>query len=187
MKAFETVLGLPRRVSKLIFSWTMGMRVSTWGRGSRIWPPATIVGGKGIAIGDGVTIREYAWLNTKGLREDGKPALVIDNGTYIGRFVQINAWNEVIIESNVLIAERVYISDADHNFEDREVPIRLQGDYFKAPVRLRTGCWIGIGAVILPGVTVGRNAVVAANAVVRHDVPDYTIVGGVPAKILREI
>jgi len=93
----------------------------------------------------------------------------------------------VIIESNVLIADRVYISDADHNFEDREVPIRLQGDHFKAPVRLRTGCWIGIGAVILPGAAVGRNAVVAANAVVRQDVPDYTIVGGVPAKILREI
>jgi maltose O-acetyltransferase len=54
-------------------------------------------------------------------------------------------------------------------------------------VRLRTDCWIGIGAVILPGVTIGRNAVIAANAVVRQDVPDYTVVGEIPARILREI
>jgi acetyltransferase-like isoleucine patch superfamily enzyme len=161
--------------------------MGVWGSGSRIWPPATIIGGKGIEIGDGVIIREYAWLNTRGRREDGIPALTIGNGTYIGRFAQINAWNDVTIEANVLIADRVYISDAEHHFENREVPIRFQGDYFKAPVRLCSGCWIGIGAVILPGVTVGRNAVVAANAVVREDVPDYTVVGGVPARILREI
>ncbi|MDR3725091.1 MAG: acyltransferase [Terracidiphilus sp.] len=127
------------------------------------------------------------WLNTKGRREDGKPALVIGSGSYIGRYVQVNAWCDVTIEDNVLIADRVYISDAEHHFENREVPIRLQGDHFKAPVRLCIGCWIGIGAVILPGVTVGRNAIVAANAVVCQDVPDYTIVGGIPAKILREI
>jgi len=158
-----------------------------WGRGSRIWPPATIVGGDGIAIGDDVSIREHAWLNTKGRREDGKPALVIGSGSYIGRFVQINAWFEVIIESDVLIADRVYISDADHHFEDREVPIRLQGDFYKAPVRLRTGCWIGVGAVIMPGVTIGRNAVVAANTVIHKDVPDGHIVGGTRTRILHEI
>lgn len=163
------------------------MRVRAWGRGSRIWPHATIVQGDGIAIGDRVVIREYVWLNTKGRREDGKPALVIGSGSYIGRYVQVNAWCDVTIEDNVLIADRVYISDAEHHFENREVPIRLQGDHFKAPVRLCIGCWIGIGAVILPGVTVGRNAIVAANAVVCQDVPDYTIVGGIPAKILREI
>jgi acetyltransferase-like isoleucine patch superfamily enzyme len=112
---------------------------------------------------------------------------VISSGSYIGRFVQINAWHEVIIEQNVLIADRVYISDSEHNFRDRQIPIRLQGESYKGAVRLRSGCWIGIGAVILPGVTVGRNSVVAANAVVREDVPDFTVVGGIPARTLREV
>jgi acetyltransferase-like isoleucine patch superfamily enzyme len=49
------------------------------------------------------------------------------------------------------------------------------------------GCWIGVGAVILPGVTVGRNAVVAANSVVNRDVAELTVVGGVPAKFIRKI
>ena len=187
MRLKDTESGLLNRARRRLFSWTMRARVGAWGCGSRIWPPAIIVRGDGIAIGDRVIIREQAWLNTQVRREDGRPALVIGSGSYIGRFVQINAWFEVIIEPNVLIADRVYISDAEHHFEDREVPIRLQGDFYKAPVRLRSGCWIGIGSVILPGVTVGRNAVVAANAVVRHDVPDYTVVGGIPAKILREI
>lgn len=187
MKLADTESGIFRRARRQFFNWTMPARVMAWGSGSRIWPPATIVGGMGIAIGDGVIIREYAWLNTRGKREDGLPALKIANGVYIGRFTQINAWSEVVIEPYVLIADRVYISDAEHHFDNRNVPIRLQGDYFKAAVRLCSGCWIGIGAVILPGVTVGRNAVVAANAVVRQDVPDYTVVGGVPARVIRRI
>lgn len=187
MRLTNTDSGPLNRARRLLFSWTMQMRVADWGHGSRIWPPATIVQGDGIAIGDMVTIREYVWLNTKGRRKDGKPALVIGRGTYIGRFVQINAWFEVNIEPDVLIADRVYISDSEHNFRDRRVPIRSQGESYKNAVRLRSGCWIGIGAVILPGVTVGRNAVVAANAAVRNDVPDYTVVGGIPAKILHEI
>jgi acetyltransferase-like isoleucine patch superfamily enzyme len=179
MQTFEAALGFPSRVYRLLFSWTMRKRVSAWGRGSRIFPPATIVQGDGIAVGDGVVIREHVWLNTKGRRKDGKPALVIGSGTIIGRFVQINAWHEVIIEPNVIIGERVYISDADHHFEDRNIPIKLQGDFYKAPVRLCSGCWIGVGAAIQPGVTVGRNAIVATNTVVRKDVPDGNVVSGI--------
>ena len=61
----------------------------------------------------------------------------------------------------------------------------MQGDYFKGAVRLRQGCWLGIGVVILPGVTIGRNSVVVANSVVTRDVPDYAVVAGNPAKIIK--
>lgn len=179
MRFADTDRGFINRARTLLFSWTMPMRVAAWGRGSRIWPPARITQGDGIAVGDGVAILEHAWLNTKGRREDGKPALVIGNGTYIGPFVHINAWHEVIIESNVMVGDHVHIGDSQHHFGNREIPIKLQGDYFKAPVRLCSGCWIGIGAVILPGVTVGRNAIVAPNTVVRKDVPDENIVSGI--------
>lgn len=187
MRYVDTDLGIINRMHRLLFSYTMPLKVATWGRGSRIWPPATIVKGEGITIGNRVTIREHVWLNTKGRREDGSSALVIGNGTYIGPFVHINAWREVTIENDVLIADRVFISDSEHHFQSRKLPIQYQGDYFKASVRLCSGCWIGIGSVILPGVTIGANSVVAANSVVRQDVPDFTIVGGVPASIIRDI
>jgi acetyltransferase-like isoleucine patch superfamily enzyme len=140
-----------------------------------------------MVVGNGVNICEHVWLNAKDDRGDGKPTLTIGNGTYIGRFAHINAWRNVIIESDVLIADRVFISDADHNYENTALPVILQGDAFKGPVRLKRGCWLGVGVVILPGVTVGINSVVAANSVVTKDVPDHSVVGGVPAKIIKII
>jgi acetyltransferase-like isoleucine patch superfamily enzyme len=125
-------------------------------------------------------------VNAKDDRGDGAPTLRIGDGTYIGRFAQINAWRNVDIGDHVLRADRVFISDADHNYLDTNAPIRLQGDSFRGAVTLREGCWIGIGAVILPGVTIGRNSVVAANAVVTKDVPDGVVVGGIPAKIITQ-
>jgi len=138
-------------------------------------------------VGNQVHICEQAWLNAKDTRGDGQPTLRIADRTYIGRFVQINAWQSVTIEEDVLISDRVFISDADHNFRRADIPIGMQGDAYIGPVTLCDGCWIGIGAVILPGVRIGRNAVVAANAVVTRDVPDRTVVGGIPAKIIRHM
>jgi acetyltransferase-like isoleucine patch superfamily enzyme len=126
-------------------------------------------------------------LNAKDDRGDGSQTLIIGDGTYIGRLVQINAWRGVAIGSNVLIADRVFISDADHNFTDTNVPIRLQGDSFIGAVTLKDGCWIGIRCRNPSGVTSGRNAVVAASAVVTKDVPDCVVVGGIPAKIIKQL
>jgi acetyltransferase-like isoleucine patch superfamily enzyme len=160
-------------------------KFAAWGPGSRLGRGARLIGAEYVWVGDRVLLGECAWLNAKDDRGDGAATLSIGDGTYIGRFAQINAWRSVNIGRDVLIADRVFISDADHNFSDLETPIRLQGDSFRGAVTLRDGCWIGIGAVILPGVTIGRNAVVAANAVVTNDVPDHAIVGGIPAKGIK--
>jgi acetyltransferase-like isoleucine patch superfamily enzyme len=83
-----------------------------------------------------------------------------------------------------MIADRVFISDADHIYIDPNIPIKDQGDSFSGAVTLQDGCWIGIGVVILPGVTIGRNAIVSANAVVMQDVPANSVVGGIPARVI---
>jgi acetyltransferase-like isoleucine patch superfamily enzyme len=160
---------------------------ASWGSRSRIKRGARLENPHLIEVGSGVAIWECAWLNAKNDQAGNVPTLHIGDGTSIGRLVQINAWRSVRIESNVLIADRVLISDADHNFSDTDVPIKLQGDSFRGAVRLESGCWIGIGAVILPGVTVGRNAIVAANAVVTQNVPAYSIAAGVPARIVKTL
>lgn len=162
-------------------------RFAHWGTSSRLEYPVKLMSPHLVSVGDGVHICGDGWLNAKDDRGDGQPTLRIGDGTYIGRMVQINAWRDVEIAANVLIGDRVLILDADHHFDLPDLPILAQGDSFKGPVRLLEGCWIAAGAVILPGVTIGRNAVVAANSVVTHDVADRTVVGGVPARILRHL
>ncbi len=181
----ETGFGLWSRAVTLSYTWIVQRRFGKWGEESRLRPPASLFRPQLIHVGDNVLICEHAWLTAKDRRGDGRGTLMIGDGTYIGRFAQINAWQDVVIEPNVLIADRVLISDADHNYADVNMPIIQQGDEFKGRVLLCSGCWIGIGAVILPGVRIGKNAVVAANAVVVHDVPDYAVVGGVPAKVIK--
>lgn len=160
-------------------------RFAHWGEGARIEAFAKLISPNLVQVGNNVKICEHAWFNATDDRGDCKPTLTIGDGTYIGRFVHINAWQEVVIENDVLIADRVFISDCEHMHINTEVPIIRQGDTFKGAVRLREGCWLGIGVVILPGVVVGRNSVVAANSVVTKDVPDYTVVAGMPAKIVK--
>jgi acetyltransferase-like isoleucine patch superfamily enzyme len=166
--------------------YTMVVRGSfaSWGKGSRIGRGANLVSPHLIDVGSAVTVGESAWLNAKDDRGDGAATLRIGDGTYIGRMVQINAWRNVTIGRHVMISDRVFISDADHSRDDSERPIGLQGDDFIGPVVIEEGSWIGIGAVILPGVTIGRNAIVAANAVVTRSVPDRTVAGGVPAQVV---
>jgi len=182
----EWVLTMPRRGTVLLYTHLMRPRFAFLGKGSRIAPPLRVNDYGAVWAGDRVFISEGAWLNAK-RTEDGGPSLHIGDGTYIGRFAHINSLQDVRIEQKVLIADRVYISDEEHVFTDTRLPIIEQGTRFQGSVVLRTGCWIGEGVSIIPGVTVGRNAVVAANAVVTEDVPDYAVTAGVPAKVVKSL
>lgn len=187
MNQLRAIINFMDKVFARLYTHIMNTSFATWGSHSRLGRGAKLVKPNLIYVGNTVVIGDHVWLNAKDDRGEGLPTLRIGNGTRIGRFVQINAWRSVTIGENVLIADRVFISDADHNYSDIKLPIILQGDSFKGNVNLRDGCWIGIGAVILPGVTVGRNAIVAANAVVTKDVPDRAIFGGIPAKIIKQL
>jgi len=78
----------------------------------------------------------------------------------------------------------IYVTDQNHVYRDPDVPVTRQWPTDE-PVVIGDGCWLGVGCVVLPGARLGRNVVVAANAVVRGDVPDNSVVAGVPAKIVR--
>jgi acetyltransferase-like isoleucine patch superfamily enzyme len=108
--------------------------------------------------------------------------------TKIGKNVFINMncvfldLGGITIEDNVLIAPKVSLLSEGH-------PLALESRQSLVPghIHIKKNAWIGAGATILPGVTVGENSVVAAGAVVSKDVPDNTVVGGIPAKILKSI
>lgn len=108
----------------------------------------------------------------------------------IGDHTRIGIHNTIIgpvcIGNHVNLAQGITVTALNHNFEDVTKRIDEQGISTK-PVIIGDDVWIGANAVVLPGVTIGRHCVVAAGAVVTKDVPDHSVVGGVPAKILKTL
>jgi acetyltransferase-like isoleucine patch superfamily enzyme len=104
--------------------------------------------------------------------------------TVIGQEVTISAYQRVRIGEQCIIADRAMFIDFDHSVVDVERSIREQGIY-KRDVVVGSNCWIGYGACVLRGVTIGDNSVVGTYAVVTKDVPANAVVAGVPARVIR--
>ncbi|MOA44598.1 Maltose O-acetyltransferase [compost metagenome] len=106
--------------------------------------------------------------------------VTIGPGTTIDQGVRLDGRGGLTIGSGVSVAPDVYLLSADHDPQSTDFAGRT------APVTIEDQAWIGTRAMVLPGVTVGRGAVVAAGAVVTRDVAPYTIVGGVPARLIGQ-
>lgn len=150
---------------------------------ARLMSPLRVEGKRYISIARGVTVQRYTWLFAAPL--DGhEPSLTIGEGSAIGESNHIAAVRRVTIGRRVLTAKGVYISDNHHGYEDVRFPVMDQPVRFKGPVTIGDGAWIGENACVL-GASVGKNAVIGANAVVTRDVPDFSVAVGVPARIVK--
>lgn len=112
------------------------------------------------------------------------PRLVIGDNVSLNYDCHIACINNVTVGSNVLIASRVFITDHAHGTSAGEELVRPPGErllYSKGPVIIEDNVWIGEGACIMPNVTIGKNSVVGANAVVTKSFPPNSIIAGVPA------
>jgi acetyltransferase-like isoleucine patch superfamily enzyme len=138
----------------------------------QIGPDAQIKLGRWSWIGHGTKIRCH-----EGTVEIGAK-------TVMGQECTISAFQHVSIGRECVIADRVMLIDFDHGMVEVDRPVRLQGIY-KRDVRVGNNVWIGYGACILRGVTVGDNAVIGTSAVVTKDVPANAVVAGVPARVIR--
>ena len=108
----------------------------------------------------------------------------IGNGCAIGNWNEIYSTKSIIIEDYVLTADRVYISDNLHGYIDIKSPIIEQPIKQISTVRIGEGSWLGVGVAVI-GANIGKHCVIGANAVVTHDIPDYCVAVGIPAKILK--
>lgn len=129
-------------------------------------------------LGDYSVVESFACIN------NAVGDVIIGNHTRIGLHNTIIG--PVIIGSHVNLAQGITITALNHNFDDSEKRIDQQGISTKEVV-LEDDIWVGANAVILPGVTIGTHAVVAAGAIVTKDVPPHSLVAGVPAKVIRQI
>jgi acetyltransferase-like isoleucine patch superfamily enzyme len=139
-----------------------------------------------LEIGRDATLRigRWAWIGdgTKIRVHEGEVS--IGAKTVMGQECTISAYQHVEIGRECIVADRVMLIDFDHGVVEVERPIRLQGIY-KRDVRVGHNVWIGYGACILRGVTVGDNTIVGTSTVVTRDIPENAVVGGIPAKVLR--
>ncbi len=162
----------------------------TFGRGACLaFPLATVVNPRAIHIGEDTLIGKYATLSVGyGPTQEVLPerGLVVGERCVLGTRVCVTAHESIEIGDDVWFGQDVFVSDASHGYQDPDVPIGRQFGAHQA-VRIGSGSWIGHGAMILPGTTIGRNVVVAAGSVVRGEVPDHCVVGGVPAKVIRRL
>ncbi|MBJ6362720.1 glycosyltransferase [Paenibacillus sp. GCM10012307] len=139
-----------------------------------------------VSIGSNVFIRAHYWFNVISPGLGASPKIIIGDGTQCNLGLVISAVNQVEFKANVLTGPNVYISDTDHQYREVGIPIHSQGiTSYSNRVEIGEGAWIGANAVIVGHVKIGKGSVISANSVVTGDVPDYCVVGGSPAKILR--
>jgi acetyltransferase-like isoleucine patch superfamily enzyme len=148
-------------------------------RRSFIHPLANV--GPGVRIGRGCMI---GWCRLDTM--EGYGEIEIGDCTAVYNDVEVMVHSgKVTIGRNCLITRRAAIITGGHGFRRKDLLIRQQGLVYD-DIRLGNDCWVGYGALVLGGVTVGDGSVVAAGSVVTKDVPPYTVVGGVPARIIGE-
>lgn len=169
----------------------------TFGSHSIIGRPALLQGTDCISIGIGCSIKEDVSIRcyTKYCYDNqiqyATPEILIGNGVGIGALSNISCINKIVIGDGVRMGRMVFITDNSHginsNQSDLERPIMERPIVSKGPVMIGKNVWIGERVCIMPNVTIGEGAIIAANAVVTKDIPSYSVVGGCPAKILKMI
>jgi acetyltransferase-like isoleucine patch superfamily enzyme len=174
------------RLRRRIFSLLIGGCFAHFGRKTVVMYPLRLEGESRIAIGDHVFIGANSWLQTLPDGDNKSVAISIGNGTGSSGACVISAVRSVTLEESVLLARNVYISDHMHEHSDPNIPIKEQGVSKVAPVLIKRGAWLGQNVVVCPGVTIGQGAVIGANSVVLHDVPDFSVAVGTPAHVVKK-
>ena len=167
----------------ILFYRLISPMFGTMGRRVRVVRPLRIFGARYCHLGDESVVQYGAYIAA--LNEFGQaPELRIGRRTLIGNHVHIVVTKSIEFGESVLVADRVFVSDNRHTFEDPRVPVRDQGLTQLAPVRIGDGSWIGEN-VAISGASIGRHCVIGANSVVTRDIPDCCIAVGAPARIIK--
>lgn len=134
----------------------------------------------GVILGQDVSLHNAVRIDC-----DRNGKVVLKNGCMLNVGTRIESMNSVVLEKCVLTGPYVYISDRNHQYCDINQPVMSQGYYSNGEVVIGEGSWLGIHAVVLGPVRIGKHCVIGANTVVTHDIPDYSVVIGNPARIVK--
>ncbi|MBL77359.1 MAG: sugar acetyltransferase [Acidimicrobiaceae bacterium] len=163
-------------------------RFGRFGQGTCLsWPTGYVFGERWIHLGENTLVGSHVTLSAgmvPGQQMVTDPVVRIGDRCLIGRGSAIVGHLSIEVGDDVFTGMNVYVTDQNHGYEDVDQPIGIQVPS-EEPVSIGAGSWIGSGVVILPGAQLGEHVVVAANSVVRGEVPSYSMVAGVPARVVR--
>jgi len=135
-----------------------------------------------LQIGPQVLLEPGVWLTCP-----GDARITIGGGTFLNLGVQVAAMALVEIGEHCMFANGCFVTDADHRFDDPEIPVPWQGFTTKGPTRIGDNVWCGANVVVTGGVRIGERCVIAANSVVTTDIPAFSIAAGAPARVVKSI
>jgi acetyltransferase-like isoleucine patch superfamily enzyme len=171
--------GLPWNRARL--QWELARR-GAYGR----WPVhgdvlAALRDGR-LEVGADTVLEPHVWITAA-----ASARVRIGAGCFLNLGVMVAALALVEIGDHVMLANGCFVSDADHRFDDPEVPVPWQGFTTKGPTRIGANTWCGVNVVVTSGVAIGERCVIGANSVVTEDVPTGCIAAGAPARVVRRI
>lgn len=174
------------RVRRRAFTMLLAGQFKEFGCGAAITPPLRFYGLNQMSIGAGASIERNCWIQVVNADGDHRSTkLVIGAHAGIGMGASISTARQVVLGDYVLLGRNVYISDHAHAFENVELPIMQQGINNVQPVTIGKHSWLGQNVVVLPGTSIGRHCVIGANAVVKGEIPDFSIAVGAPARVVK--
>lgn len=135
-----------------------------------------------LRIGAGTLLEPGCWLTLA-------PAarIEIGAGCFLNRNTMLAAHESIEIGDHTMLANGCFVGDAEHRFDDPEMPVTWQGFTSKGPVKIGSNCWLGVNCAVTSGVTIGDRCVIGANSVVTTDIPPGTLAAGAPARVIRAI
>ena len=166
-----------RKLKCRLFAWCNSYAFGAFGKHNYLFD-LELLNPQNIFLGSNLWISKTRLASSKG----GK--LIIGNHVAIRRFSQIYALQSIIIEDGVLMAENTFISDNTHTFTDITTPVRDQDIKPLGNVVIGSGTWIGRN-VVVNGCKIGRNCIIGAYTFLKKDIPDYCVVVGNPARIVK--
>ncbi|MBR3615825.1 MAG: acyltransferase [Bacteroidaceae bacterium] len=160
-----------------------------FGKNTLLAPGVKILTPQNVSIGNNSSIMSNCIIETC-VTNSKNPELTIGEKVSIGEYSHITCTNRIVIGNGVLTGRFVLITDNSHGNlteEEADIPPLSRAIHSNGPVFIGDNVWIGDKATILPNVTIGKGSIIAANAVVTKDVPEYSVVAGVPARIIKTI
>jgi acetyltransferase-like isoleucine patch superfamily enzyme len=156
---------------------------------SYIMRPRTLINPDRIEIGRDCIIGRCAEIFplTKYGAQSFDSRIVVGDNVYIGKWVQLHAMGSITIGDGCVLSDYVYISDTAHDMDPTKGLIMTQPLVSKGPVRVGEHTFVGLGSSILPGVILGKRCIVGARAVVTRSFPDYSVIVGNPARLIRTL
>lgn len=167
-----------------------GRRFGRFGPDSVIcFPPNAIFNEQYVHIGSGTLFGPQITLSAgmvPGQRMVSDPVISVGDRCLIGKGSGIVGHLEITIGNDVWTGHHVYVTDQNHGYADLTLPISRQV-MPERPVSIGDGSWLGHGAVVLPGASIGKHVVIGANSVVTGEIPDNCVAAGVPARVIRRL